>query len=120
MAIAWEQDRYRDLLLVRLIGELDVQTAESVRQMLQEELAKGTVKYLVLNLERLPFMDSSGLGVILGRYKTLQALGGKLLICGANPTVRRLLELSGVFKVSAVFETEEEALQSMGVMTREK
>ena len=53
MAIAWEQDRYRDLLLVRLIGELDMQTAESVRQMLQEELAKGTVKSLVLNLERL-------------------------------------------------------------------
>ena len=120
MAITWELERHRDLLLVRLVGELDIHTAESVRQMLQEELDKGTMKYLALNLERLSFMDSSGLGVILGRYKTLREIGGKLLICGANSTVKRIMELSGLFKITLVFQTEEEALQSMGVMTREK
>lgn len=120
MAISWELERHRDLLLVRLIGELDIHTADAVRNMLQEELEKGTTAHLLLNLKNMTFMDSSGLGVILGRYRHLQQTGGQLFICHASPAIRRLLELSGVHKLARIFETEEEALQSIGVMSREK
>lgn len=120
MAIAWEVERHRDLLLVRLQGELDIRTADSVRQMLQSELEKGTTVHLLLNLGKLTFMDSSGLGVILGRYRTLQATGGQLYLCEVPQAVRRLLELSGVHKLARMFATEDEALQAVGVMTREK
>jgi stage II sporulation protein AA (anti-sigma F factor antagonist) len=120
MAISWELERHRDLLLVRLRGEMDIHTADSVRRMLQSELDKGTTVHLLLNLGKLTFMDSSGLGVILGRYRTLQQTGGQLFICDVPPAVRRLLELSGVHKLARIFSTEEEALQSIGVMSREK
>jgi len=120
MGIAWEVERHRDLLLVRLQGELDIHTAGSVRQMLQTELEKGTTVHLLLNLGKLTFMDSSGLGVILGRYRNLQTAGGQLFLCDVPQPVRRLLELSGVHKLARIFSTEEEALQSIGVMSREK
>ncbi|WP_422121593.1 STAS domain-containing protein, partial [Pediococcus pentosaceus] len=57
------------VLLVRLQGELDHHTAEELRGQVEQVLADGQVKHIVLNLELLSFMDSSGLGVILGRYK---------------------------------------------------
>ena len=120
MAITWELERHRDLLVARLRGELDIHTADSVRQMLQTEIEKGTTVHLLLNLENLTFMDSSGIGVILGRYRTLQQIGGRLYICNVPAAIGRLLELSGVHKLARIFSTEEEALQSIGVMSREK
>ncbi len=118
MAIAWELQRHRDLLLVRLRGELDIHTADDVRHMLQAELEKGTTVHLLLNLRDLTFMDSSGLGVILGRYRSLQQTGGQLFISDVPDSVRRLLELSGIHKLARIYTTEEEALQAIGVMSR--
>ncbi len=102
------------VLLVRLIGELDHHTAEELRAQVEERL-KRDVKHIVLNLEQLSFMDSSGLGVILGRYKQVKAIGGEMVVCAISPAVKRLFELSGLFKIIRLEENEEYALQKLGV-----
>lgn len=103
------------VLLVRLEGELDHHTAENLRKQVEEQFEKKELKHIVLNLEQLSFMDSSGLGVILGRYKQVKNIGGEMVVCAISPTVKRLFEMSGLFKIVRLEENEQFALQTLGV-----
>ncbi|NEU30851.1 anti-sigma F factor antagonist [bacterium LRH843] len=103
------------VLLVRLSGELDHHTAEDLRGKVEKDLVKGKIKHIVLNLEQLSFMDSSGLGVILGRYKQVKAHGGEMVVCAISPAVKRLFEMSGLFKIIRLEKNEQFALQTLGV-----
>lgn len=100
-------------LIVRVSGELDMVAADYFRREVDENMGKNCCDNIVLNLDRVNFIDSSGLGVILGRYKKLAALGGKLAIVGAPPQVKRILELSGLLRIAKAHENETEALQAM-------
>ena len=60
-------------------------------------------------------MDSSGLGVILGRYKQIKAMGGEMVVCAISPAVKRLFDMSGLFKIIRFEPNEENALQKLGV-----
>ncbi|MEF2964416.1 anti-sigma F factor antagonist [Paenibacillus sp. M1] len=115
MNLQVEMKRHRDTLIVRLIGELDHHTADGLRLSLDEEIAKDGLRHLVLSLESLQFMDSSGIGVILGRYKLIKQKGGRMVVCGVNPPVYRLLEMSGLFKIMSVYENESAALSELEV-----
>lgn len=115
MLVNVEMEQFRDTLIVRLSGELDHHAADAVRLQLDEEIARGRCRHLVLSLEALQFMDSSGLGVILGRYKLIKQKGGQMVVCHVNAPVYRLFEMSGLFKIMPVFETENEALAGLEV-----
>ncbi len=103
------------VLIVRLSGELDHHTAEKLKQQMEDKILKGHVQNIVLSLENLHFMDSSGLGVILGRYKQITSRGGEMVVCSINPLIYRLFELSGLFKIIKIRENEGEALLQLGV-----
>ncbi|MFD2925871.1 MULTISPECIES: anti-sigma F factor antagonist [Halobacillus] len=104
-----------NVLLVRLAGELDHHEATSLREEWQAQLAQNNVGNVIVNLEKLSFMDSSGLGVMLGRYKEIQAAGSEMVICSISPEVRRLFDLSGMFKIVKLVDNEDFALQMLGV-----
>jgi len=105
----------KSTLIVRLEGELDHHTSEQVRAKIDAELNKGLVHNLLLNLEELSFMDSSGLGVLLGRYKKVALLEGKMSICCVQASVKKIFELSGLYKILAVYDSESEAIKYLGV-----
>lgn len=105
----------RKTLIVKLEGELDHHTSGLVRDKIDSELDKGIVNNLLLNLEHLSFMDSSGLGVLLGRYKKVRQLDGKMSLCCVQPNVYKIFELSGIFKILEVYDNEAEAINSLGV-----
>ena len=65
-----------DSVIVRLAGELDHYCAQSVRRDLDAMIADPSVRRLILDFTRLQFMDSSGIGVILGRYRQMRDRGG--------------------------------------------
>lgn len=115
MSLQIEMERNRQALIVRLSGELDHHTAELVKRKLESEMEKEDIAHIVLSLRDLTFMDSSGLGVILGRYKQITARGGRMVVCDIIPSVYRLFEMSGLFKILPIHSTEEEALQFLGV-----
>jgi len=104
-----------DVLLIRLAGELDHHTSEELRTKVSEKLEQGRIRHIVLNLEHLTFMDSSGLGVILGRYKQIKNLGGEMIVCSISPTVKRLFEMAGLFKIIRLETDEQYALKTLGV-----
>jgi stage II sporulation protein AA (anti-sigma F factor antagonist) len=104
-----------DVLIVRLAGELDHHEAEGLRSEWKDMLYQNAVKHIILNLESVTFMDSSGLGVVLGRYKEVLQLGGEMVVCSISPPVKRLFEMSGIFKIVRLEENEQFALETLGV-----
>jgi stage II sporulation protein AA (anti-sigma F factor antagonist) len=110
-----ELEHGRKALIVRLKGELDHHTADVVKTRMEEAIAKRDAAHVILSLKDLSFMDSSGLGVILGRYKQITAKGGKMVVCEVSPAVYRLFELSGLFKIISIQENEKQAISSLEV-----
>lgn len=82
-------------LTVRIEGELDHHNAARIRQEIDAQIRSGKADCVVFDLRDVTFMDSSGIGVLLGRYK--QFADRDLFLTGANPEVDRLLKLSGVY-----------------------
>ena len=97
------------LLVFRLRGDLDMHSAGQLRDQVTDELTRKGARGLLLNLSQVPFMDSSGLGFILGRYRHLQEFGGQVLLAAPCPQVRRVLDLAGVNRIIPVFDSEETA-----------
>lgn len=99
-------------LVISIIGELDHHTAEHIRQKIDGELIKSTTKNIIFDFSRLQFMDSSGIGVIMGRYKTIQKLNGKAAIAGAGSQVMRVLEMAGILRIMPAYDNMDAALKS--------
>jgi stage II sporulation protein AA (anti-sigma F factor antagonist) len=115
VSLAIDLEIKHSVLCIRLVGELDHHTAEELRTRVTMSLEKNKINHIVLNLEHLGFMDSSGLGVILGRYKQIKNAGGEMVVCSISPAVKRLFEMSGLFKIIRLVENEKYALETLGV-----
>lgn len=87
--------KYRTLV-VKIHGELDHHVADSVRENVDRELGRTGAINVAFDFGSVTFMDSSGIGVIMGRYKVAKALGGKVIIYGASDSIRRIITMSGI------------------------
>lgn len=103
----------RGVLIVRVAGELDIHMADKFREVVDRILEAEGVKHILFNLEAVKFIDSSGLGVILGRYKKINAAGGKVLVAHIQPQVLQIFELSGLLKIIKLYNSEAEALEDL-------
>ena len=98
ITMKFELARSGNMLIVQVAGELDHHFADEIRMRIDAEIMKPPVRNILFDFNRLSFMDSSGIGMIMGRYKKIKALGGKAWIICNNPNATRILEMSGVFK----------------------
>ena len=86
-------------LLVKVTGELDHHKAEEIRVLVDDKIRRTNAINIVFDFSGLSFMDSSGLGVIMGRYKKVRTLGGRVIIYGVNADILRIMEMSGLDKI---------------------
>lgn len=105
----------RHTLYIRLDGELDQSNVENIRVRVIELIDKYRIRYLVFNFKKLHFMDSSGIGFIIGRYNRLKKIHGEVILCAMNDNIRRLVMLSGLSKICLIKQDEEEVNQYIGV-----
>ena len=70
--------------------------------------------HLVFNFERLTFLDSSGIGLIIGRYQQLKVIGGDVTICNLNDKIERIIRISGLMKICKIRDNEESVLMFVG------
>lgn len=101
----------RGCLVVSLTGELDLKTAGELKATVDPALREArTAPTVVLDLSGVNFMDSSGMGAILGRYRTVSQMGGKLAVCSLTPQLRKLFELTGLTRIIPVFASQDDAV----------
>ena len=86
-------------LTAALIGELDHHTAADLRGRIDAAVLSCRPRRLTIDLTRLTFMDSSGIGLIMGRYRLMASLGGEVRVAGATPRMERMIRLSGLDKL---------------------
>ena len=104
-----ETKLYKGVLLARVEGEFDMHVAAAFKEATDACLGRDA-KDLVVDLTAVPFIDSSGIGALLGRYRRIEHLGGKMLLVGACAAVERILRLSGVLQVMELCGDEQQAL----------
>lgn len=83
-------------LYAKIVGELDHHCSAEIKEQVDNKIISDGISTLIFDLSGLTFMDSSGIGVIIGRYKLMKSLGGQVYIVSANKTVDKLLALSGI------------------------
>jgi stage II sporulation protein AA (anti-sigma F factor antagonist) len=98
-----------DVALIAVEGYLDVDTATEFQHHLANQLHHGR-RHFLLDLSSVPFMDSSGMNIILRVYQEARGLPGSVHIISPTPAVRRILDLTGVSITVPVSESLEEAL----------
>ncbi len=94
-----EYERRRDTVTARVAGELDHCSAQQVRRELDRLIAEPGIRHLVLDLGDMTFMDSSGIGVLLGRYREMQLRGGTVAVKNMNPHVEKIFTMSGMRQI---------------------
>lgn len=107
--LAVDEADYGDVAVLALRGELDLATVPALRDRLLEVVR--THRSVVLDLSGLGFLDSTGLGLLVSAVKRLHARKGSLVVTAPSPTVRRLLEVSGLVGHLAIRESPEKALE---------
>lgn len=85
-----------DTLIAYLAGEIDHHTAQLLREQIDSQIAGSMPARLVLDFGGVEFMDSSGVGLILGRAKRMQAVEGQLTVQKAPPAVAKMLRLARI------------------------
>lgn len=105
-----EAERLGDAVVLHVRGELDEETAATFRQRLDALIERERVRYLILDLRHLSFIDSSGLGALLGRLRLLQQRGGRMAVVRPAPHVRAVLELSGLGRLLPIYASARQAL----------
>lgn len=89
----------RGTLTVWLSGELDHHMADRVREEIDGLMEDARVRRLVFDVSQLDFMDSSGIGLIIGRYKRLSRRGGSVAVASPGRRIDKLFQMSGVYQV---------------------
>ena len=95
------------VMTASLRGELDHHTAGALREEIDSTAQKVKPTLLRLDFSEVPFMDSSGIGVVLGRYRLLCLRGGSVALMHLTPQVRRIYDLSGMAQIIPVIEEKE-------------
>ncbi|MBO5269735.1 MAG: anti-sigma factor antagonist [Clostridia bacterium] len=95
-----------DTLTVSLTGEIDHHAAARVREEIDAQIYRTRPKRTLLDLSGIEFMDSSGLGLIMGRIALMRKLGGETVLYHPTEKVLRIVRLSGLERMMKI-ETEE-------------
>jgi len=103
------------VLIAAPSGELDHFQSERLRAQIDAAYEKSSCKHIVFDMAGVSFMDSSGVGLVIGRYKKAAISGGKLIVCNMSESVSRLFSLSGMGKIIQEADSVGAALDILGV-----
>lgn len=98
-------------MVVHLPKDVDHHNSKNLKTETEQIMDETFINKIIFDFSGTDFMDSSGIGVLLGRYKKISAIGGSVAIYGVNARVKRLLTMSGIYKIIRQYETKEQAIK---------
>lgn len=91
---------------VFLDGEIDHHSASLIRVSIDEAVIRKRPSLLVLDFDKVSFMDSSGIGLVMGRYKLMKSIGGKIMVQNLSPGAYKVMCLAGIERLGEVKQKE--------------
>ena len=98
-------------LIMIITGDVDHHSSESIKQIADKRIMENNIRNIIFDFSRSTFMDSSGIGVMIGRYKLVNMAGGRIAAVNINPTIDRIFVISGLNKIIERYDTVEDALK---------
>ena len=88
------------VILVEISGDIDHHTAKQIRNDIDKEITEKDPKIMILGFSGVTFMDSSGIGLVMGRYRLMSERGGELIVTGAAGYIRKVFQLAGINRLT--------------------
>lgn len=101
------------VMIYYLPKELDHYAAEQIKKKSEYCFLEQSIRYLIFDFEKTVFMDSSGIGLITGRFRRVHDQGGKVFVIHVNKGIDKLLTMSGIYRIIQKRETKEEIVNEM-------
>lgn len=95
------------LLNLEINEEIDHHISQNLRRTIDYEIQRRNPKRIILDFNNVYFMDSAGIGMVIGRYKTASMIGAKLEMKNVRKNVKRIFEMTGVLKIIPIIGEEE-------------
>ena len=95
------------LLQIKITEEIDEYRAQKIRRRIDYEIERYIPKKVIFDFDCVTFMDSAGIGLIIGRYKIANMLGAKVEITNLTHSVKKIFEMSGILKLIPVVNLEQ-------------
>ena len=102
------------LLTLKISEEIDENCTDKLRRKIDNEITRFLPRKVIFDFSNVSFMDSAGIGMLLGRYKVIKMLGGNLELSNVNNQVRKVFEISGILKIIPIVNIEENKKQNGG------
>ena len=90
------------LLILEITEEIDHHQAEKIRRKADDEITKFMPRKVILDFKDVTFMDSAGIGMVLGRYKMINMIGGKLEMENVSVPLKKIFDMSGITKICPI------------------
>lgn len=90
--------------LAKIKGDLDHHTAKFIRTEIDREIKDKNSKTLIIDFSAVTFMDSSGIGLVMGRYKLMEEMGGRVLVACPPNYIKKVLNLAGIDRLTGIIE----------------
>jgi stage II sporulation protein AA (anti-sigma F factor antagonist) len=101
-------------LIIAPVGEIDHHTSIGLRQKIEKAFKRGGALDMIFDFSRVEFMDSSGIGILIGRYRELSKQGGKVYAININGEIGRIFGVSGLGRIIPCYDSLEDMLNSAG------
>ena len=95
------------LLVFRISEEIDECSVKEIRRKADYEIERFMPREVIFDFDRVTFMDSAGIGMVIGRYKEANMLGGKMSLANLTDSVRKIFAMSGVLKIIPEIDLDE-------------
>ncbi len=102
-----------DILIAVLSGELDHHSSLEIREEIDHTFDAFQANNLILSFEKVTFMDSAGVGVIMGRYNKVRSKNGKLVLSGCSEYIDRILDMAGIYTIAKCYPSTKEAIKAL-------
>ncbi len=112
MDIKVETKQIKNSHIISVQGEIDVYTSPRVKETINELIEKENYN-LIINLEEVRYIDSTGLGVLIGALKKVREHNGSINLICTNPQIKKIFNITGLVKIFGIFKNEEEATDNI-------
>ncbi|MDF2840043.1 MAG: spoIIAA [Clostridia bacterium] len=106
-------DFINNKLIIRIDGDIDHHTCDEIRSKIDNEIMRRNPKDIIFDMKNVNFMDSSGIGVIIGRYKLVMAKSGVAAMINVKPQIQRVYDICGLKKIIPIYENEIQAVKNI-------
>ncbi len=104
------------LLIIKFEGDLDNMATYQYKTKLCEVIKLNQFNKVIIDLSNVTFIDSSGIGLLLGRYNQISQYGGNLVLCGINKHIKKTIQISGIASIIDIYEDGYDQLKQSEVL----